>query len=320
MTSAKINEHADNGLRGIALAAFQDIIDPLIGLLIDAGVTVPEISQVIRDRAVRVTTDRVRTQTGRNSNSRVSLATGLSRSEVARILCSAPSQKTAARDRSPSRRILEAWHDSAAYLDETGQPDILPIFGRRRSFERLVTIFGRGIPVRAMLDELIQTDAVDLLTDQRVRAKCRTPIPSGFTLAAFEAVGSRTRDLLSTLTRNVRHASAPLFESTAVADAVDVAKIPLIRREISGQGTSFINGITSLLKQPHSRVAATTTPAGRGRSCRLGVTIYYFQEDIDNGAESPVRPKARPRQNFRRNRTGPRLASKSRKYDGRNRE
>jgi len=73
----------------------------------------------------------------------------------------------------------------------------------------------RGIPVRAMLDELTQIDAVERLEDQRVRAKSRIPILTGMTGGAIEVIGERTRDLLDTLTNNLRRTSKPLFEGTA---------------------------------------------------------------------------------------------------------
>jgi transketolase C-terminal domain/subunit len=46
-----------------------------------------------------------------------------------------------------------------------------------------------GIPVRAMLDELIQIDAIEPLEDQRVRAKSRIPILTGLTKSAISGIG-----------------------------------------------------------------------------------------------------------------------------------
>ena len=91
---------------------------------------------------------------------------------------------------------------------------MLPIFGKRRSFEQLVALCGRGIPVRAMLDELTQIDAVERLPDQRVKAKSRIPIPTGLTGDAIAAIGERTGDLLETLTNNLRRTAEPSTDTT----------------------------------------------------------------------------------------------------------
>jgi hypothetical protein len=90
---------------------------------------------------------------------------------------------------------------------------VLPIFGKRRSFEQLVALCGRGIPVRAMLDELTQLDAVERLPDQRVKAKSRIPIPTGLTVDAIAAIGERTGDLLETLS-NLRRTVEPVTDAT----------------------------------------------------------------------------------------------------------
>ena len=91
---------------------------------------------------------------------------------------------------------------------------MLPIFGKRRSFEQLVALCGRGIPVRAMLDELTQLDAVERLPDQRVKAKSRIPIPAGLTSDAIAALGERTGDLLESLTIDLRRTAEPSTDVT----------------------------------------------------------------------------------------------------------
>jgi hypothetical protein len=54
--------------------------------MFDAGVTVQELNYLVRDRAVRLATERVTSECGRNSKSRVAIMTGLPRSEVTKIL------------------------------------------------------------------------------------------------------------------------------------------------------------------------------------------------------------------------------------------
>ena len=165
-----------------------------------------------------------------------------------------------------------------------GDPAVLPIFGKRRSFEQLVAMHSGGIPVRAMLDELTQIDAIERLSDQRVKAKSRTPILTGLTGSAISALGERTRDLLDTLTNNLRRASNPLFEGTALVDETDQELVSLMRREISEQGANFINSVNSLFNR--SRVKNTRLPAKTLAKYRLGVTVYYFQDDLESAIES----------------------------------
>ena len=73
-------------LKESTLLTWRRIIDPLIDLLFDSGVTVREITQLVRERSVRAAAKKIYLETGRISNSRISIMTGLSRAEVARIL------------------------------------------------------------------------------------------------------------------------------------------------------------------------------------------------------------------------------------------
>jgi hypothetical protein len=277
--------------------ALERVLDPLLELLFDAGVTVQEFNRIARNRAVRIATKRVVKESGRESKSRVAIMTGLPRSEVTRLSGLSDAVPKSKPDQHPARRVLAAWHDDPRFLAPSGDPAVLPIFGKRRSFERLVERYGASIPVRAMLDELIQLDAVERLEEQKVRAKCRVPIMTGLTNRSITAVGERGRDLLETLAHNVRRSAQPYFEATAVIDDGDLAMVNYLRREITEQGTNFINGATSLLNR--SQVKRGSRAAKPSKAVRLGVTVYYFQEEPNDDETTGVAPHGR-RKNLRR--------------------
>ena len=157
---------------------------------------------------------------------------------------------------------------------------------------------GGGIPVRAMLDELVQIDAVELLTDQMVKAKSRVPILSGYTRSAITVVGERGRDLLDTLTKNVKRKLQPLFEATAMISDADPKMVSLARKEIAEQGASFINGANSILNRSRKKPgrAIPNVPV----KCRLGVTIYYFQDEIAISEKERLEDARGRRRNLRR--------------------
>src|SRR5882757_8580599 len=265
-------------LKETTISALERVVDPLVYLVFDAGITVREFCRLIRERAVRSAATRVKRESGHTSNSRVAIITGLARAEVARILNVEDVSADARPGQHPARRILAAWYDNRRFLGANGDPAVLPIFGKRRSFEQLVAMHSRGIPVRAMLDELTQIDAVERLEDQRVKAKSRIPILTGMTDSAIAAIGERTRDLLETLTNNLRRTSKPLFVGTALAEETDLDMVSLVRREIAEQGANFINSANSLFSR--SSVKAKRSFPKTATRYRLGVTVYYFQDDI----------------------------------------
>jgi Family of unknown function (DUF6502) len=267
-------------LKEATIAALKRVVDPLVDLMFDTGVTVHELSVLLRESAVRIGSKRVSKESGRESNSRVAIITGLPRAEVARILNSDQLALGTRPKQHPARKVLAAWFDNPRFLTTKGDPAVLPIFGKRRSFEQLVSMYGRGIPIRAMLDELTQINAVERLSDQRVKAKSRVPIVTGVSTGSISVIGERTRDLLDTLTSNLRCKSKPLFEGTALADDVDLEMVSLIRRELADQAASFIDSANSLLGRSNVK---PVRPAGKeSTNCRLGVTVFYFQDDLED--------------------------------------
>lgn len=163
-------------LKESAVAALRRVLEPLVDLMFDTGITVQEFGRLVRDRAVRSAAARVARGNGRVSNSRVAIMTGLARTEVARILETPEPPVDSHIGRHPARKVLAAWHEDRKFVNAKGNPAVLPIFGARRSFEQLVAQYGGASPVRAMLDQLMEIGAVELLSAQRVKARTRVPL------------------------------------------------------------------------------------------------------------------------------------------------
>jgi hypothetical protein len=286
---------ASDPIKRATIDALKHIVDSLSELMFEAGVTVQQFNYLVRGRAVTAATSRVLKETGRSSKSRVSIITGLPRSEVAKISVEADDYVNGKVGQPAARRILSVWFESPRFLTPNGEPAVLPIFGSKRSFEELVSVHGGGLPVRAMLDELTQLDAVERVGDNHVKAKSRTPISVGLTPEAIEALGQRCSDLIQTLMKNVRRSDHPLFESTSLVQIADLALMPMIRREISRQGTSFMTGTTSFLERMGKKPRVS-----RPNPCRVGVTVYYFEDTEERIAVSGNGRKRTPRTNLRR--------------------
>jgi hypothetical protein len=232
--------------------------------------------------------------------------TGLSRSEVGKVVATEETAVGRRGEQHPARRVLAAWYDDSKFLGASGDPSVLPIFGGRRSFEQLVAKYSGGIPVRAMLDQLAQIDAIEILNGRNVRAKTRVPIFTGMTTSAIAVVGERVGDLLITLSNNLRTTGNPFFEGTAMTSNIDPASIPLIRREITEQGSAFIDSANALLRR--SLPKTKRSPGAPAIHTRVGVTIYYFQEET-KGKETSGGAALGRRKNLQRQ--GKKLALKS---------
>jgi hypothetical protein len=279
-------------IKEATLGALELILDPLLDLMFDVGLSVQELNFLTRLRAVHVATRRLLKESGRQSNSRVAIITGIPRSEVAKISKLSKSRGSDKVSQQPARRTLAGWFSDPKYLSSAGEPAVLPIFGKRRSFESLVSKYGVGIPVRAMLDELIQIGAVERLSNQRVTIRTRVPVSVGLTPTAIEAAGEHCKNLLGTLIQNIRRVERPLFEATSLISDASPSLLPVVRREIADQGTSLINSASAILKRSQGKVK---TKDANQAVRRIGVTVFYFEDSVEPTAEfaSPGKPKRR---------------------------
>jgi hypothetical protein len=150
-------------------------IQEISNLVLEAGLTVQEVYQLIRENSALITLQRLKSAEQHQSKTRIAISTGLSRAEVARILHRNLSTNTFVA-RHPIRKLVDAWRFNRRFVSAQGGPKILSIYGNGASFENLVIVSNRGIPVRAMLDQLVHIRAVKLLRGQRVQLIA--PLPS----------------------------------------------------------------------------------------------------------------------------------------------
>jgi hypothetical protein len=118
------------------------------------------------------------------------------------------------------------------------------------------------------------------------------------TSTAIANVGERAGDLLRTLSGNLRANTNPLFEETAVLNDVDIAAVPLLRRRIAEQGAAFIDGATSLLSR--SRMKQGLPILQKAAQCRVGVTVYYFQDEAASDGDFAALANYGRRKNLQR--------------------
>lgn len=276
-----------------ALSALTSIFEQLLELVFETGVSVKETCYLLRACAVYIAERQMGRQSERPSKSRIAIMTGLPRSEVARALNSKRLRNSSRRVQQPTTRVLGAWFADPRFLANDGEPKILPIFGKRRSFEQLVREHGSGVPVRAMLDALTELKAVEVLPDQMLRAKSRIPIRAGLSAEAVTALGTRCSDLLRTLIANLNKKDhSPFFEAMTASEIDEILK-PIVRRDLEKQLLSAVNSGSSILRR--ANLNRRVKHLKRHGQQRVGIAVHYFEEPMTIAA-----PPEKTRRNLRR--------------------
>jgi hypothetical protein len=283
-------------MRNSAKTALLRLMEPLAAFASDSGLSAGEFHTVFKKAAVRSAAARQLQVSNRINVSGIAATTGIPRAEISRILKVDADKFETSGDSSQqsTNRILAAWHEDPKFTTPNGQPAELKIYGRGVTFESLVKKYGRGIPPRAVLDELIRSGAIELLENQTVFAKSSMVIERGMSARVIKAFGDRAAELLSTMLDNMRQPESPKFIASISDPSVSQASLPLFRKELSTKGADFLAELQeALLRRPAGRFSKRE----RKKSVRVSVTVFYFEtsEKISGVAETRGR-----RRNFRR--------------------
>jgi len=146
-------------------AAILHLLRPLARVLLRHGVSYGTFADLAKWVFVDVADREFNVSGKKQTTSRVSVLTGLSRKEVARVQAiDAPDDEAIVQQYNRAARVISGWVRDAAFNDFDGNPALLPFEGDK-SFASLVKAYSGDMPARAILDELLRVKAVRVVDD-----------------------------------------------------------------------------------------------------------------------------------------------------------
>ena len=270
------------------LAAVLKLLQPLIRILLRNGIPFGTFADLAKHVYVKMAMEEFGLPNRKQTASRVSIITGLTRKEVSRIqgLSEIENEETIERY-NRAARVVSGWVRDNRFLDSSGQPAVLPVEGNGVSFSELVRHFSGDMPVRAVLDELDRVGVIDHLPDGRIRLLSRAYIPVTGEVEKLGILGTDVRDLICTIDNNITHeADQRLLQRKVSYDNLPAEILPELRQLSAQKGQVLLEELDSWLSQ-HDR-DNNPSVSGTGRH-RAGIGIYYFEEDsTEEGREEGV--------------------------------
>ena len=280
-------------LRNAAREALFRLLEPIAEFALDSGLSIRELNTILREAAVRGLAAQQLEVSRRPNISGIAASSGIPRGEISQILnkkTTSPGEQNAKRHEQSTRKIIAAWSLDPKFAAPNGQPADLRMYGRGATFEALVKSHGRGIPIRAILDELMRSGAIEVCGFQEIRLNRARQ----FSPQVIRALGSDAREVLTTILQGIRQEEncVNLHSSTA---KISPNSIPLLRKEITKKGVDFLEDVRrSLLRE--SRMESVND-ASSTMASEVNVTISF--RDASPKGKGKRRPLVR-RQNFRR--------------------
>ena len=262
-------------LKSAVMRAVLRLLDPLVRLLLDAGIGIGEFHLLAKRAYVRAALE-TSTQKDKPNFSQIGVLTGIPRREIASLLEGSDTKPSdVERGTQRAERVLRGWWNDPEFRDASGRPAILPLRGRKSSFTALVNRYAGDPRVRTLLQELLRVKAVRRLADKRIEVLSPTFATVRWDGSGVEVVGERVRDLLATLVYNLRHPSRPRYARFVVNAQVDPRFVPLLMRDVTEQAEALADSFEDALSDPER----TLRPARVAQDARrLGLCVFVVEE------------------------------------------
>lgn len=254
---------------------------PIVKLLLRYEIAHSEFSELTRRSYVDVAFKDFGIPNRKNTVSRVSVITGLSRPEVTRLMATAEKDLVSTSNTTPNRatRVIGGWLSDAKFNDENNNPKVLPLRGTEISFESLVNLYSGGITARAVLDEMLRVGAVEKVDKDHVKLVHLGYVPQGDDSEKINIFLTHAGDLLSTGIHNLTQKDeAPRFQRQVTYVDMPERVVEEFEKLSRDKSMTLLVELNKWLQTKSQEEEAQPDE----KTYRIGVGIYYFKNEFNN--------------------------------------
>jgi len=259
------------------VAAVRKILRPLVGFLLDHGLTYTWLSGLLKSIYVEVAEKEFALAGKEQTDSRITLLTGVHRKDVRRL------RREPREDESPpasiflGAQLVALWLSDKRFCDSKGQPRPLqrrPEGGKRNSFEDLVTSVSTDIRPRAVLDEWLRLGAVEIDDKDRVQLKTEAFVPAkGFEEKVFY-FGRNLHDHMAAARLNVQGKLPSFLERSVYYDELTPESVQSLAELSEREGMKTLKELNRRARQLQAR----DRKSGRGTH-RMNFGVYFYESE-----------------------------------------
>ena len=260
------------------------LLRPLVRLLVRAGVTFPALCDLLRELYVNVAEYDFALSGKEQTDSRVSLLTGIHRKEVRRLRGAGAPVSAVPATVSRTSRIIARWLADPAFTDEAGHPRPLPRTAEagHPSFEALVASVTKDVRPRAVLDEWLDRGLVAEVAGGRLTLAEAAYVPGGGSDQQLYYFGRNLHDHVAAAVTNVLEPKPRFLERAVHYDGLS----PALARHLESRARELaMEALQAANREAH---AACADDAGGTARWNFGVYVYAEEHPNDPGAPPRV--------------------------------
>ncbi|MGV6851753.1 MAG: DUF6502 family protein [bacterium] len=272
-----INEkrHYSEQVKRTLVRASLRVLKPLVRVLLRNGIPYHAAADMLKWAYVDTAREDFRYAGRKQSKSRLSILTGLSRVEVDRVV------KRPEPENDPelvlynrAARVVTGWLEDKDFCQQQS-PLVLELDGVGSGFNELVRRYSGGAPVRAMLDELVRLKIVDFVSDNKIKLIKHALIAESDAhgLEKLAILGLSAGDLLETLDHNIYDKLGKgRFQRVIFSQNIPTEKLEELR------AYAFVEGQTCSDKLDQKLFDLSNSEQNTEK-VRAGFGIYYFEDE-----------------------------------------
>ncbi len=266
-------------IRKTLSAAILKLLRPLVRLLLRNGITYGDFADLSKWVFMDVATREFGIPGRKQTVSRVSVITGLTRKEVSRLQkIDTPDDSAIAHQYNRAARVISGWLRDKHFHDKQGHPANLYFDTGKHSFNELVKKHSGDIPPRAILDELLRVGTVALDEDQKICLMADGFVPRTGEKDKLHILGTDVQSLLSTIDYNLQQDSqTPRFQRKVSYNNLPAESLPEFRKLSAEKAQALLIELDRHLSAQDRDINPSVEGTGRKQA---GVGIYYFEQDL----------------------------------------
>ncbi len=254
------------------------LLRPLVRLCVRSGVTFPALAQLLREVYVNVAEYDFALPKKEQTDSRVSLLTGIHRKEVSRLRGAGAPINAVPQTVSLTSSIIAHWLASPEFTDAAGRPLRLPRAGPSPSFEALVAAITKDLRPRAVLDEWRDSGLVVTDAEEKVALKEEALIPRGDDERKLYYFGRNLHDHVAAAVDNVLATEPPFMERAVHYDRLS----PNLAKQLEARSREL--AMEAL--QQANREAHAAVEKSEGGDQRWIFGVYVYREEARSPSQT----------------------------------
>jgi hypothetical protein len=263
----------------ILLQESQLMLGPLVRALIRQGITYPQFSASLKQVFLDIARDELRARNQRETDSAVSVLSGIHRKEVRAL--GAPAARELSPELTLASQIFTRWMTEPAYRDKRNRPKDLQRSGSKHSFDALAVSVSKDVHPRTALEELVRLEMVTVDAGM-VRLHVRAFVPQQGFKETAALLSHNVADHLAAGTHNLTsHQDEKFLEQSIFANGLTVEateRLGVLAREV------WMQAFETMVPRAEKLVELGKGDPQATQRMRFG-TYFYAEETMPLGDE-----------------------------------